>query len=513
MPVSLSQINSFTADATLGSGQPAVVIDNSQAINNVLQAANIKAEYDWNKYQQFLKNQDNFYKNLGDLSKIEVATQDRRAIINGYKNILAQALEHPEIFHGRNQRLFGELQGASAQLMQDATESKLNRLYDLSNQQYLSKNPELQTPENIQKLQEFWKQPLGQRENYILTLPGLFNPDELAKTINEQIEQPYSETLLIGGLEGEGEQQKRLPGEKYILEEEGKAYDPKRFLTLAEQAFDLQDKRGNVLRTEVQRRFTALDPSIQQQYGGNAKNWYLDLMKARIKPRAVEKKDLKENQNFYKAEELRQGWARIGLDREKLNKEKSEDILGADAILNEAFSILEKGALDRKVRTLPDGEKINYFVIAEPTLLESFSKIDKDGKLINQPDEVQYNPDKGELELIYLQKNLVTGQPQLRNGKRIIKDTKKMDERTWLKLIAKRSFPNKDIGAINTLVESVVKQGGGNLYEIVKKTKQPQSENIATPQNFKNKAKLQDGTLIYSLDGKTWYNEKGEKIQ
>lgn len=472
MSVSLSQINAFNPDPQLGSGQPSVVIDNSQAINNVLNAANIKANYDWQKYQQFLTNQQNFYKNLGDLSKVEIATPDRPAIMSGYKQILQQAMEHPEIFHGRNQKLFGELQAASGQLMQQATESKVNRLYDLSNREYLAKNPELNTQENAQKIQEYWSQPLGNRQNYILNIPGLFDPNELAKTINAQIEQSYANIGLVGGVENvEGQPPKITPGEKYIYEEKGKAYDPKKFMTIADQMYDLADKRGNQLRTEVTNRFQQLDPSIQQQYQGDPKKWYLDLMQQRVTPKAVTDKNLKENDNFYKAEELRQGWARIGIDRDKLNKEKGDDLLGADTIINEALAIIDKG--ETTIAQNYKGEQGRYQklkVIGEPTLLESFAKIDKDGKLINQPDEVNYNPDNGQLDLVYFKKNATTGETDYgKDGEKLIKETKSLDERTWLKMIAKRSFPNKDIGNINSIVEQVYQKGGNSLTSLKSK--------------------------------------------
>ena len=514
---SLNEILNIQGNSLTGSGEPAVVIDNSQAINNVLNAANQKAQYDWGKYQQFLKNQENFYQNVGELSKVEVATADRDAIASGYKNILKQALEHPEIFHGRNQKLYGELQQASGQLMQNATESKVNRLYDLSHREYLLKNPELNTPENVQKIENYFKQPLGSRQNYLLSMPGLFDPNELAKTINSQIEQPYTAASPIGGVETlPNGTQKLLPGENYIYEEQGKKYDPQKFMTLAEQSYNLPDKRGMQLRTEVTNKFGQLPPDLQQQYGGDPKKWYLALMQARMKDKAVDKSNLVANPNYMKAEQLRLEWAKYGLAKEKLNKEKSDDIIGADSVINEIGSILDNGeenvitakGFDRK------GTTKDLMVIDDPTLLQSFAHIDKDGKMINQPDEVQYDKDTGELYLTYLQKNK-DGSPVYSNGKRLIKERKGLNERTWAKMVVKRSFPNKDVGAINSLVDKVLTANDNSFYKLWqnKTGKSTQQSNIPTAQSFKHSAKMGDGSIIYSNDGKTWYNQKGKLIE
>jgi hypothetical protein len=474
--VSLSEITNMAVDSERGSGQPSVVIDNSRAIDNVLQAANIKSQNDWRKYQQFLQNQQGFYKNIGDLAKVEVATEDRDAITSSYKDILQQALEHPEIFHGRNQKLFGELQARSGQLMQQATESKLNRIYDMSNREYLAKNPDLNTEENQQLVNEYLKKPLGQRQNYLLSLPGLFDPNEIAKTINQQIEQPYATTSVVGGMEEKDGQQVFSPGEKYIYEEQGKRYDPEKFKVLASQMYNLQDKRGNQLRSEVTNRFQKLDPEIQQQYGGDPQKWYMNLMESRVSSQAVSKKNLQANPNAYKAEEIKQRWATIGIARDKMEREKADDVLGADAVLNEALSIIDKG--EGNVRTVegygPKGEAKDLFVIDEPTLLDSFAHIDKDGKKTNIPDEVQYDKETGQLFLTYLEKNPVTGQPKYSaSGKRMVKERKGLDERTWLKMIAKRSFPNKDIGTVNSIVEKVLQSSGNNLYKLNQAQKKP----------------------------------------
>jgi hypothetical protein len=46
-----------------------------------------------------------------------------------------------------------------------------------------------------------------------------------------------------------------------------------------------------------------------------------------------------------------------------------------------------------------------------------------------------------------------------------------LDQRTWLKHIARRSFPNKNIGTVNNLVNEALKANGNSLYEMAQKSK------------------------------------------
>ena len=81
-------------------------------------------------------------------------------------------------------------------------------------------------------------------------------------------------------------------------------------------------------------------------------------------------------------------------------------------------------------------------------------------------------------------------------------------------MVVKRSFPNKDVGAINALVDQALTANGNSFYKLWQnKTGKSTQQNIPTAQSFKHSAKMGDGSIIYSNDGKTWYNQKGKLIE
>lgn len=126
------------------------------------------------------------------------------------------------------------------------------------------------------------------------------------------------------------------------------------------------------------------------------------------------------------------------------------------------------------------------------------------------PDVINYDKDKNQAILIYYEKEKAIaeslGEPKkTASGKRIVEKEVPVDQRTWLKHIAKRSFPNKDIGKINTIVDDVLEKNDNSLYKIAK--------NSSGVPEAKYKAKMADGSIISSPDGKKWYDKSGNEIK
>jgi len=198
---------------------------------------------------------------------------------------------------------------------------------------------------------------------------------------------------------------------------------------------------------------------------------------------ALELEKLKEDKRHNRAGE-NIDWAKIGVEKSKIDKAKKEDLQGADVVLRTLSNIINKG----EQVAGPDIPELNLrsstglfrrkavdnstFAISDPTLLQQFGKIDKDGKQFDIPNAVQYNKKNGQLNLIYFAtdddgKTIVdekTGKPTIDNTK-----TKSLDERTWIAQTTKQLFPNKDIGTINNLVNDALSANDNSLYKVSRK--------------------------------------------
>ena len=77
---SLSDILNFSVDSERGSGSAAVVYDSKPLIAQLNQSAQFKAENDWKKYNLFLGNLKDVYKDMNEIAKMPVMTKDREAL-------------------------------------------------------------------------------------------------------------------------------------------------------------------------------------------------------------------------------------------------------------------------------------------------------------------------------------------------------------------------------------------------------------------------------------------------
>ncbi len=186
-------------------------------------------------------------------------------------------------------------------------------------------------------------------------------------------------------------------------------------------------------------------------------------------------------------------WANFGLSKDKFNKSGKEDLASAASVINEATSIINKG-----VKTQVDvgnGKTEEVLRIGDPTLLSSFASIDKDGKATNPPDAIDYDTETNQAKLIYY------APKKTASGKNFIEKSIPLDQRTWLKLIAKRSFPNKEIGNVNTLVDDALNANDNSLYKISQKQNNSSSSTISIND-------IPAGTKPVLKNGKYYYKDK-----
>lgn len=173
-------------------------------------------------------------------------------------------------------------------------------------------------------------------------------------------------------------------------------------------------------------------------------------------------------------------WGRLGLDRDKFNATNKEDFASAASVINEATSIINKG---EPVTVEGGGKTSSTIRISDPTLLNTFGNVDKNGTVTNVPDAINYDKEKNQAVLIYYDKEKAIAEKlgetkKTASGKNIVEKEIPIDQRTWLKHITKRSHPNKDIGNINTQVDVILEKNGNSLYSIAEKQKPQATKRI-----------------------------------
>jgi hypothetical protein len=247
----LSEILNFNADPQRGTGTPAVVYDSNNLINTLNDAAQYRAENVWRKYNMFMGNLKEVYKDLNEIAKQPILTEDREKIKGGMAQILKKISADPQGFFGGGGK-YQETLGEIAKLQTDVTESKQNALYDEAHRQYFYANPELDTQENRLLLDGFRKQQLGQRSPYLLKLPGLFDAKAIADSLKISTEKKFSEDAYS-------------PDKKNLITTSGIIYDPGAWESQKKAFFDQSDKRGNPLRETITQRWNS-SPELQRMY-------------------------------------------------------------------------------------------------------------------------------------------------------------------------------------------------------------------------------------------------------
>lgn len=151
-----------------------------------------------------------------------------------------------------------------------------------------------------------------------------------------------------------------------------------------------------------------------------------------------------------------------------------EDTLGAMNVLNEAKSIVMN---PKNIHADDEGKNV-HIEFSDPTVLKQFKDLDPSSK--DAPSGLDYDFSRNKLNLIYP------------DGGR-----QEVDPKTYLKLKVKQSFPNKDIGTINNMVDKYYDDHGANLYKALKELGTPSAQ----PQKQKS----------YNYNGKTYSQDQIEK--
>lgn len=504
MEPTIQDITNIAVDPERASGQPAVVYDQSKMVENLSQAAQFKAQNDWNKYQFFVKNLQDVYKDVSNVQAMDTMTEDREYLKGEAAKVFSQILKDPKAIYSP------ELQQQLGKLQSDASESKQNRLFDFAHRQYINQNPELNTDENKSVIEGFRQKPLGQRQAYTLNMPTQFDYNTYKQSI---LSHPTVKTAFA--------ESKVTPDNQFIQEISGNKYNRDRYLQAWNQGLGAQtDKYGHSIKGAAKQMFNQLSDSDKDYWnknGGIEGFWnYLGEKSFGGDQDIIEtvKNNIQPNPGYLEKQKLNLGWANWGLSKERLDKADNDDLLSADSVIKEAASIINKGTpIETFNYAGPKTGKKTLYEISDPTLLRDFGKIDKDGNVTNVPDVIHYDKQKDQLNLIYWKRakdsdGNSTGEIEVqKNGRKNVDRIVPLDSRTWLKQKVKQSYPNKDIGGVNNIVEEVFTKAGGNLTSLTQKVFGNQE---APKQPMSKKGK--DGKVYTSEDGITWTAPDGTTV-
>lgn len=414
--VSLNEIVNIARDPGEGTVAPHALINTTEVARTINQAAQFKAENDWRKYNTFMDNLKGVYKELGDIQGMPVAQADRQYLQNQAADVFKQIGDNPAGFFGGKmadiEKKIGNLRSQSAQSVQD-------QVFDSAHREYINRDPTLNTSENKEKLEGYFKQPLGQRKPYTLDLPSLWNPTDEAKLINTSIAQKFSRTGLT-------------PDGKFINSETGIRYDPQRFKSIADQMYYSPGANGQTIEQQVTKRFKGLPAGLQGEYAKKypdnpVKGFHDEMLHTLVSPDQVEKTDLKDNPYGMEMQKARDKSAQL---EQKFGYDKiiEEMKLGGQKALAEfKQNIKDKskkqqvGALNGMVDTMVSDAignaqtftheggtgKAFFKMSVSPNTLKVFSTSEGSGvmKKTYTPDEIQVSQDGNTVRtVVYKQK-------------------------------------------------------------------------------------------------------------
>lgn len=254
---SLGEILNFQVDPDLGGGAPNIVFDNRQLLQTVNDNARYQAENSWRKYGTFQKALADTFQNIADVSGLEVATQDREQLDAERKDLLDSIWKNPKEFFGSgNMVKRAEIEAKLSKYKSAATESKLNRTFDMAHRQFINQNPELNTDENKETIDSYWQQPLGQRKSYNLNMPTVFDYGAFSKGIYG------SPGVSVTELKNE-----YTPDKKFIDEYEETTLKRDQFINRWMTGLMANDKYGHSLKTYADQQFKKLSADEKKRLG------------------------------------------------------------------------------------------------------------------------------------------------------------------------------------------------------------------------------------------------------
>lgn len=183
---------------------------------------------------------------------------------------------------------------------------------------------------------------------------------------------------------------------------------------------------------------------------------------------------------------------RLTLDKGTAGNAKTEDILGADAVITTVVENMKKSLGIGGF--FPNWLKSNSIPFSDPTILKDFSQVVKDGegKYVT-PKSVTYNKGRDQIDITYITKD---------ENDKDVQNVQSMNGRDYMTMKVRQTFPNKDIGTINNIVSDVYQRAGGSLYEL------SQNYGKGKPSQTISLSDIPVGAKVTTKDGKNYYDGK-----
>lgn len=500
----LGEITNLKVDPELGTGNIGYAIDNRDLVRNLTQAAQFKSQNDWKKYNLFLEDTKEKYKDAQEIASMDVAPQDRDRLEKEMTGFLNDMATNPKDFFSSVGSAKGkELQQRLIDWRKDATTSKNDNLWDKQNRKFLAENPDHDTPENRQKIEGFLtNQKLGGRQPYILDMPSAYDPTALAKELNTAVEQKVAQPGMT-------------PDGKFTYTETGSKYNPDQYRKIASSIFDLNQKG---FQNTIVNLFKKIPPTEQIKYKDRenpAKDWFLDFQDTFRKPDQVTKDDLKANPFALESEraktKLNELNVKFGYDKilEKLKSGDRQDLEKLKIDLKDGSRKDQVGALKGMVDTMVNDAianpinfseetatgKVFYDMDVSPSTLKIFSKVEGEGptKKTVYPDAIQVSADGKTVRVV----NYKGGQSKSIGNEIPDSDATKIQKFSIDEFTAR--FGKDVLGVAAT--EKEINSGEDSDQKPV-----TASKNIY-------KAKMPNGNIITSVDGINWVDSNGKAIK
>ncbi len=180
---SLTEMNQ--GNAAFSTANPGYAFDDNKGIDLLFRAATQTASYNWAKHQEIEQRKADVFKNIRDLSAVEVMPEDRKVLDEEAKSALKLLLD-PSIFSGGNEAGRQEYEAKFNDLARKTYTSKQDKLHRDIDRKIMAENPEYQNPPNqIYVDEEFGKMPLGSR-----TYNGIIPTPTVDYTIIRKAAQP-----------------------------------------------------------------------------------------------------------------------------------------------------------------------------------------------------------------------------------------------------------------------------------------------------------------------------------
>lgn len=252
----LKEIESARIDPEIGTGQPAVVYDDSQLLQSINQNAQFKAKNDWAKYQQFIGDYENTLNNVQAIADKEVADSDRDYLKKESVDLLSSVLGDP------NKIYSPEFNGKLANIRANAASSKAARDFAERNAYFMLTNPQFNTDENKAKIDDYLnKQTVksGGRKMFTLGMPEVFDNvgyfDALKKSTGQTIDASFIS-----------------PDQQFIHERQDTKYGYKPFIELVKLGYESNPK----IQKKAQKDFESLPPEIKRNFE-DAKDYWVNF--------------------------------------------------------------------------------------------------------------------------------------------------------------------------------------------------------------------------------------------